>query len=75
MEVNTLRCRDTRPCFAREVNPEGTGICLILMDTYLNENRDCPFCKPEKEVTDGKRYPYNTHYSEKMQGKKANDSK
>lgn len=75
MKVDTLRCSDPRPCFAREVNPEGTGICMILRDTYLNENKNCPFCKPEKEVTDGKRYPYDVNYSMKMQGKKANDDK
>lgn len=68
MEVNTLRCRDTRPCFAREVNPEGRVVCMILSNTYLNESRDCPFCKPEREVTGGMQYPYNANYSERLLG-------
>lgn len=41
---------------------------MILSNTYLNESRDCPFCKPEREVTGGMQYPYNANYSERLLG-------
>jgi len=44
-------CRDSRECFAKK---EG-HLCKILMESY--EDGKCPFCKPEREVTDGVRYP------------------
>ena len=44
------RCHEIRPCFARD-----RGACTILTETYPY---DCPFCKPEREVTNGKHYPH-----------------
>lgn len=47
-------CADHRPCFARHTN----GLCEILEKSYLNESKPCPFCKPKREYTKGKYYPY-----------------
>ena len=48
-------CKDTTgPCFARY-----DGKCRILAETKPN----CPFKKEDKEITNGKRYPYNPNYA------------
>ena len=41
--TKTVRCHDTRPCFAK-IN----SICLILRESY-DKDGQCPFCKAEKE--------------------------
>lgn len=54
------KCPDTRECFAR-LGDE----CVVLQrdsnhsKIFYTEDRECPFCKPERDVTDGKRYFYN----------------
>lgn len=54
-------CKDARPCFARRETLEvGMYVCSALTSSY-GEGL-CPFCKPERDVTSGKRYPYNTKY-------------
>lgn len=50
------QCNDKRPCFARQ---RGTRLCTALVEVY--KTGLCPFCKPEKEITDGKAYPYNKY--------------
>lgn len=44
-------CTVKGKCFAREA-----GYCTILIQGALEK---CSFCKPERDVTKGKRYPYN----------------
>lgn len=44
-------CNDSRKCFAKSLS----GHCGILTSTYLNDE-ECPFCKEERNVTDGYRY-------------------
>jgi len=50
-------CRDSRECFGRL--PDKT--CRALTGTYEQDGQ-CPFCKPDREVTDGVRYPYDIRY-------------
>lgn len=52
------KCTDKRPCFARQ---RGTRYCKALTELYDGTGRMCPFCKRDKEVTDGVRYPYNKY--------------
>ena len=53
------RCIDRRDCFAR------VGIkCSILQETYKNSG-DCPFCKPLREVSHGRIWPWNEDYGKK----------
>lgn len=57
-------CYDTRKCFARGL----TGKCGCLSVTY--PGKSCPFCKPKRDVTDGKKYPYNSDMYHKYSKKK-----
>ena len=57
-------CYKHKPCFARGL----TGKCGCLSVTY--PGRACPFCKPKRDVTDGKVYPYNTAMYQKYSKKK-----
>ena len=50
-------CNDTRNCFARNKR----GGCLILKETYPAGVK-CSFCKDEREVTKGKRFPVDKQY-------------
>lgn len=52
-------CRDARYCFA-ESEYKNQKRCQILTETYSGDQ--CPFCKPKKEETDGKKYPYDPFY-------------
>lgn len=52
-EHSPKECNDKRPCFARNED----GKCKILKSSY--NDKLCPFCKPEKDVTNGVKYPYN----------------
>ena len=52
----TVKCFDTRPCFAKNKRSSGRCTCSILNASYINDG-ECPFCKPEQFVTDGKFYP------------------
>lgn len=63
--MNRKRCRDKRPCFGRRGE-----YCQCLIKTY-DRDGDCPFCKPEREVTDGKVYPIDIHYPGKERKAKA----
>lgn len=45
-------CNDTKVCFARRED----GKCEILVTGYECDG-DCKFCKPDREVTNGKKYP------------------
>lgn len=49
-------CNDEAPCFARKLDRNGASRCTILAKDYPFGG--CPFCKPKKEITNGKRYPY-----------------
>ena len=64
-EIVKPKCNDKRQCFAKERGRDGY-YCTILAMPYTNApmyaDGDCPFCKPEKEVTNGKYYPYDTNY-------------
>lgn len=52
MMLPFAKCRDTRECFARNSVSE----CTILLKAPCNDG-ECRFCKPDKEVTKGRRYP------------------
>ena len=41
--TKTVRCHDTRPCFANF-----GGLCNILSESYRQDGA-CPFCKAEKD--------------------------
>lgn len=56
--MNGATCKDTRPCFAKKGNR-----CGVLTKGYEKDGA-CPFAKPDREVTDGKRYPYSPNYSQ-----------
>ena len=61
-------CRDQRPCFSRV---PGTRICNCLIGISYKDG-ECPFCKPEREVTNGRRYPYDPTFCErKIYGRRA----
>lgn len=66
MAAGLKMCDDLRPCFARKVG----GQCMILTDTYNFYEDLCPFCKRDREKTDGKVYPYNQHYDDTYGGKR-----
>lgn len=55
MEIPFPKCRDTRECFARNKFRD----CTILKATSSRDGA-CEFCKPDKEVTNGRRYPLNS---------------
>ena len=65
------KCVESRPCFAK--NRESKYVkCRILTSTYPDGK--CPFCKPEMEVTNGKRYPFDMEgYRKNMQGRSGKD--
>lgn len=52
--VDGEECYDIRKCFARKFFK-----CTILTGTYLKSGQ-CPFCKEERDVTDGVNYKPNT---------------
>ena len=62
--MNSTRvCNDARKCFAkRNTLEKDKSICSILSSSYDDEV--CPFCKPDREVTKGKRYPLDKRYSQ-----------
>ena len=49
----TSLCNDTRKCFAKNERNH----CTVLEKTY-EEDGDCPFAKPIREVTGRTYYPY-----------------
>lgn len=59
-------CRDTRKCFAA-IEKRGYRMCSVLTETYFGNQ--CPFCKPERDVTDGKHYSYDVKYAGKVRSK------
>lgn len=61
------RCNDKRKCFGRRGD-----YCGILVHTGY-KNGACPFAKPEREVTDGKRYPYSPSYSQYGNGREGEE--
>lgn len=62
---NTMaECRDTRKCFAT-VYYGGMRWCKALGGPPYKNDGDCPFCKEEREVTNGKVYPFNPDYEER----------
>lgn len=76
------RCTDERDCFARkngkcEILRDGyqrdayyTASSLPFQVTQeqieRNNAKPCPYCKPAKDVTNGKRYPYDNTYYQRM---------
>ena len=50
-------CPDSRECFAKK-----NGRCIVLQrDTnrsksFYSKNGECPFCKPHRDITNGKVY-------------------
>lgn len=50
-------CKYKGECFARTQRKE----CKALTDTYF-KNNICHFQKQYGDITDGKRYPYDTEY-------------
>lgn len=62
MKRTTITCKETEKCFAKR-----NGICTLL-DTPFPEGRACTFCKPKREVTKGKAYPYDPNYKDIFSG-------
>lgn len=57
-------CQDRRKCFARTER----GQCKALSSAY--PDGECPFCKPDGNVTNGKRYLYDlARYSRWLYGR------
>lgn len=56
-------CKEQRDCFASVIF-RGTRKCTVLNETY-GHDVECPFCKPKKDVTNGKTYPHNKKYTDK----------
>jgi hypothetical protein len=56
MSTPLKQCNDNRPCFGKGRNLAGDVVCRVLCETYADG--ECPFCKPESDVTKGKKYPY-----------------
>ena len=54
-----LKCYEERPCFAKE-----RGRCALLKMTY--KDGACPFCKPDRDVTNGVYYPIEYNYAVKV---------
>ena len=55
-------CHDSRECFAKKVGAiTGIPTCEILNKTYRADGM-CAFCKPERSVTDGMKYPFDSNY-------------
>lgn len=51
-------CREQGECFAR------LGRKCTILNSAQGYGRDtCPFRKPEREVTNGRFYPYNPDYT------------
>ena len=48
------KCKEDGACFAKQHNR-----CQILNDPKVYGKGTCPFQKPEREVTNGRFYPYN----------------
>jgi hypothetical protein len=59
--MDVTECKDKRKCFAKVPRNFRTG-CSILIKGYRDGK--CPFCKPDRDVTDGKRYSHEMHYNE-----------
>lgn len=51
------KCNDSRKCFGKT---QTGSECKVLTRTYRDGK--CPFCKPERDVTNGRRYPYSKMY-------------
>jgi hypothetical protein len=49
------KCHETRVCFAKK-----NGKCTLL--TKTGKKGTCNFCKPVRDITDGKFYPFNPAY-------------
>ena len=48
--MKQVTCNEvTRKCFANK-----DGVCTLLKANY--PEGECPFCKPERHITDGKDY-------------------
>lgn len=49
-------------CFARKGSvckiKSGFAICVFMKKKKNHENATCRFCKPERDVTNGVRYPW-----------------
>lgn len=54
---------DTRKCFAKGPN---CG-CSLLTSVYKHDG-ECPFCKPRRDMTDGKLYPAGRMYTKPWTG-------
>ncbi len=57
-------CNDSRPCFGKYSIKDlpDKVLCNCLNAHAKYKDGECPFCKPEREVTNGKIYPYNKNY-------------
>ena len=49
------KCNESSICFAKK-----NGRCTLL--TKTGKKGTCKFCKPMREMTDGKIYPFNPAY-------------
>ena len=66
-------CHEVEPCFAQSIHgerpkPDRNGYykCRLLSSPYPPSVK-CPFRKPDKEITNGIRYPYNEDYGKDTQ--------
>ena len=56
MDKLEVVCNDRRKCFAKTSRGGYFYTCSLLMENY--DDGKCPFCKPERNVTKGKRYAF-----------------
>jgi hypothetical protein len=60
--ANTNPCTDmSRPCFARKHDYLVDEIICGCLTHPTYEEGDCPFCKPKREWTKGRHYPYKEY--------------
>lgn len=57
------RCVEGKKCFGQVKGLDGLNRCYVLVEPF--PDRPCPFCKEERDVTDGKKYPYDANYGGK----------
>lgn len=58
-----VECHDSRKCFGKDDSLakafKDKPHCTVLSTPYQNDG-ECPFCKPDRAVTNEVFYPYRT---------------
>lgn len=58
-------CHHEGKCFAKQLSFTGLEVRCSLLTTSKFGGKRCPFQKEKRDVTNGKRYPFNPHYGVK----------